>query len=360
MDSCREIGHTGRTDLDKPHRQGERVGERNATLADVAKLAGVSTATVSRALSAPDLVSAELRGRIQEVIDQLGYVPNPAARALASAATNVIGVLIPSVTNNVFSDVLRGIYSVLRNSSMDVQLANTHYSPLQEEKLLRVFLSQRPAGLIVTGIDQSPAARKLLERARCPIVQIMEIDDDPVDMMVGFSHWAGARATATHLIEQGYRKIAFIGARMDPRTQRRLDGFADALKEAGIYEEQLIVTTPQPSTVGLGCVLFSELLSIAPDVDAVFCNNDDLALGVLFESQRRHIDVPNRLGICGFNDLEIMSVTNPPISSVRTFRHEMGAQAVQMLLDTIAGKRPSVTRVDIGFDLIKRRSSRRQ
>ena len=335
------------------------MSERKATLADVAKLAGVSTATVSRALSTPDLVSFEVRARIQDIIDQLGYVPNPAARALASARTNVIGVLIPSVTNNVFSDVLRGIYSVLRTSSMDVQLGNTHYSLLQEEKLLRVFLSQRPAGLIVTGIDQSPAARKLLEQASCPVVQIMEIDDNPIDMMVGFSHWAGARATAMHLIEQGYRKIAFLGARMDPRTQRRLGGFSDALKEAGIYEERLIVTTPQPSTVGLGCALFSEVLSVAPDVDAVFCNNDDLALGVLFESQRRHIEVPNRMGICGFNDLEMMSVANPPISSVRTFRREMGEQAVQMLLDAIAGKRPQVTKVDIGFDLIKRRSSQR-
>lgn len=319
----------------------------------------MSPATVSRALSTPDMVSAGVRSRIQHVIDKLGYIPDPAARALASARTKVIGVLIPSVTNNVFSDVLRGIYAKIRGSQFDVQLGNTHYSTLEEEKLLKVFLSQRPAGLIVTGIDQSPASLKLLKQASCPVVQIMETGDAPIDMMVGFSHWRGAHDAATHLVEQGYRRIGFLGARMDPRTQRRLEGFSQALRDAGLYDEQLVVTTTRPSTVSLGCDLLAEILSISPDTDAVFCINDDLALGALFECQRRRIEVPYQFGICGFNDLEMMSVANPSITSVRTHRKEMGEQAVAMLLSAIEGEKFSEKVIDIGFQLVKRQSSQR-
>ncbi|OIS93580.1 LacI family DNA-binding transcriptional regulator [Brucella cytisi] len=339
---------------------GEQVKQRKVTLADVAREAGVSSATVSRALSTPDMVSADVRSRIQQVIDKLGYVPDPAARALASARTKVIGVLIPSVTNNVFSDVLRGIYAKIRNSQYDVQLGNTHYSTLQEENLLKVFLSQRPAGLIVTGIDQSAESLKLLRQASCPIVQIMEFGNEPVDMMVGFSHWWGAHAAAVHLIEQGYRRIGFLGARMDPRTQRRLEGFSQALTANGLYDERLVVTTTKPSTVSLGCDLLSEILSISPDVDAVFCINDDLALGALFECQRRRIKVPHQFGICGFNDLEMMSVANPSITSVRTHRKEMGEQAVAMLLSAIAKGEIRDKIIDIGFELVKRQSTQRQ
>jgi LacI family transcriptional regulator, gluconate utilization system Gnt-I transcriptional repressor len=328
-------------------------------LADVAKAAGVSAATVSRTLRNPELVSEKVRLRIRQVIDELGYVPDPAARALASARTDVIGVLIPSVTNNVFAEVLRGVYSAAESTPYRIQLGNTRYSILEEERLLRVFLSQRPAGLIVTGIDQSAASHSLLANADCPIVQIMEIGDRPVDMMIGFSHRDGALAATRHLIEEGYRRIAFLGARMDARTQRRLEGFSQALKEAGLFDERLIVTTPRPSTVTLGCELLGELLARAPDADAVFCNNDDLALGVLFEAQRRRIAVPEQLGICGFNDLEMMAVANPAITSVKTFREEMGIRAFEMLSASIAGEPADQPIVDLGFELMKRQSTER-
>lgn len=355
----KRTGHEGETGS-CPWPQGENLDQRKATLADVARLAGVSAATASRALSSPEIVSPKVRARIYDIIDKLGYVPNPAARALASARTNIIGVIIPSVTNNVFADVLRGIYSVVNDTTLGVQLGNTRYSVLEEENLLKTFLSQRPAGLIITGIDQSAASMNLLQRADCPIVQIMEVGEEPVDMMIGFSHRLAAQEATIHLVEQGYKKIAFLGARMDPRTQRRLAGFSSALKQAGLYDERLVITTPKPSTVTLGCEMLGELLSRNPDVDAVFCNNDDLALGVLFEGQRRQMDVPAKFGICGFNDLEMMSVANPAVTSVRTFRQEMGEQAMRMLLAAIAGNRPQQSTVDIGFDLVKRQSTQRR
>src|ERR1700751_3432765 len=161
-------------------------------LTEVAKFSGVSPITASRFFRTPEALSINKRVRVESAAKELGYEPNLAARALASQRTEVIGVLIPSLTNNVFSDVLRGIYDTLDGSRYSIQLANTRYSIFQEEKLLRLFLAQKPAGLIVTGINQTAESRTILQSMNCPVTQIMEIGDSPVDMMVGFSHYDAA------------------------------------------------------------------------------------------------------------------------------------------------------------------------
>src|SRR3984885_6673434 len=143
-------------------------------LTEVAKLAGVSPITASRFFRTPEALSVGKRVRVESAAKELGYEPNLAARALASQRTEVIGVLIPSLTNNVFSDVLRGIYDALDGSRYSIQLANTRYSIFQEEKLLRLFLAQKPTGLIVTGINQTSDSRAILEQGDCPIGQIRE------------------------------------------------------------------------------------------------------------------------------------------------------------------------------------------
>lgn len=326
-------------------------------LTEVAKLAGVSHITASRFFRNPEALSVSKRERVESAAKELGYVPNLAARALASQRTEVIGVVIPSLTNNVFADVLRGIYDASEGSRYSVQFVNTRYSILQEEKLLRLFQAQMPAGLIVTGINQTPESRKVMEAMNCPIVQIMEIGPSPVDMMVGFSHYDATFAAISHLLERGFRRIGFLGARMDPRVQRRLEGYRDAMKAASLFDPRLIITTPVPTAVTRGGTLFADLLASAPDIDAVFCVNDDLALGVLFECQRRHISVPEQIAIVGFNDLEFMAATVPPLTSVRTNRYEMGKSAVTMVTAAIEGDRPAEPVVDLGFELMIRQSS---
>jgi LacI family gluconate utilization system Gnt-I transcriptional repressor len=326
-------------------------------LTEVAKLAGVSPITASRFFRKPEALSLDKRERVASAAKELGYVPNLAARALASQRTEVIGVLIPSLTNNVFSDVLRGIYDTSEGSRYSIQLVNTRYSILQEEKLLRLFQAQKPAGLIVTGINQTSESRSVMDSMNCPIAQIMEIGPDPVDMMVGFSHYDAAFAAVSHLLAQGFQRIGFLGARMDPRVQRRLEGYRDAMKAASLFDPRVIVTTPVPTSVTLGGTLFADLLSRAPDIDAVFCINDDLALGVLFECQRRQISVPEDMAIVGFNDLEFMASAVPSLTSVRTNRYEMGRSAVTMVTAAIEGNRPPESVVNLGFELMIRQSS---
>jgi len=330
------------------------------TLDDVAEIAGVSAITVSRALRRPEMVSDRVRARIDSAVKKLGYVPNPAAQLLATGRSNVIGVVIPSVTNNVFADVLRGIYAASESTNHVIQLANTRYSPSLEENVLRLFSSQKPAGLIVAGLDQSEASLDMLRSVDCPVVQIMETGFEPVDLCVGFSHIEAARAATEHLIERGYRRLGFLGARMDPRTQRRFAGFREAAVAAGVYSDERVVTSAEASSVTKGGELLADLLAIAPDVDAVFCNNDDLALGALFEAKRRRIDVPDQLGICGFNDLEMMAAAEPSLTSVRTPRFEMGARAIELILARLAGQQVERATTDLGFQVIERTSTTRQ
>lgn len=306
------------------------------------------------------MVSDKVRERVLAVVERLGYVPDAAASALASKRTDLIGLLVPSLTNNVFAEVLRGIYDASEDTPFNVQIVNFRYSPLKEEQLIRTLLRQKPAGLMVTGFDQTAEARAMLEGADCRIVQIMDSGDDPVDLSIGFSHYASAVDATRHLLACGYRRPAFLGARMDPRSQRRLAGFTDALKETGMFDPTRIVTTPQSSSIGLGTQLFADLIARRPDTDAIFCNNDDLAAGVLLEAQRRYFDVPGKLGVCGFNDLEFSRHLNPGLTTIATPRYDVGRRGFEMLRTAIdTPDEAQGGKVDLPAQLVERGSTRR-
>ena len=331
---------------------------KKPTLIDVGREAGVSAITVSRALRQPEKVSDSMRAKVQAAVKKLGYVPDVAAATLASKRSNIIGMLVPSFSNTVFADVLAGAYEAIRDTNFTIQIGNVQYSALTEESLLPGFLNLKPAGLIVAGIDQTATARELLRGAPCPIVQIMDLDPDPIDMIVGFSHIDGAAAAVDHMVAQGFRRIGFLGARMDSRTQKRLAGYRSVLEARGLYDEVRVMTTPAASSVAIGGHLLADLLTRAPDCDAIFCNNDDIAIGAAFECQRRAIRIPDDLGICGFNDLGITAQMHPPITSVFTPRFEIGKRAVEMIGKTLSGDLgPEEKRIDLGFELRPRAST---
>lgn len=337
----------------------QKLPKKNITLKDVAAKAGVSAITVSRVINQPEKVSEPLRQRVQVVIDALGYIPNQFASSLASAKSHVIGVVIPSLSNIVFNEVLRGVYKVAGKSGYKVLLADTHYSPLEEEKMVRTLLSQTPQGMIVTGGDQTRACRTMLEKAQIPVVQIMELLGDPIDMNIGFSHWQAGYDIVNQLLASGYAQIGFIGARMDPRVQQRMQGYKAAMEQAGKSWQGLLMTTPEPSSIELGGELLKSLLAeTGGALDAVFCCNDDLALGALFESQRMNIRVPTQLAICGFNDIEASQFVNPSLTSVRTPRYEMGVTATEMIVRVLAGEDIKEKTINTGFELKLRDSTK--
>ena len=329
-------------------------------LSDVAAQANVSVVTVSRAMRMPDLVTPATRAKVTAAVEALGYVPNPAAQALASARSRIIGVVIPSLTNQIFADLLSGVMDGLDATDYTPQFVNTRYTLTGEENLLRIFSTQRPAGMIVSGVDQTAMARQILMDMGCPVVQVMETSPNPIDMIVGCDQREAGRAAVHHLIAKGYRQIGFLGARMDPRAQRRLAGYRDVMQAEGLAKGELLVqTTPKPTSYTVGGQLLSDLLARCPDLDAIFCNNDDVALGALFECQRRGISVPEQMGIVGFNDLDVVSCSVPSITSVRTHRYQTGLTAVQMILAELRGEPGDIRSLDTGFEVIARQSTDR-
>jgi LacI family gluconate utilization system Gnt-I transcriptional repressor len=335
---------------------------RRTTLSDVAARAGVSTVTASRVLRKPEMVSPPLRHRVESAVRDLGYIPNQLASALASSRTSTVGVVIQSLTNGVFADYLRALHDIFMPAGFQVLVLNSRYSAVEEEKAIATLLGHHPEAMIVAGIDHTERGRLLLEQSGVPVVQTMEITDDPIDINIGFSQHGAGYAATRYLLDLGHRRIGHIAARLDPRSRRRMAGYAAAMDEAGIDHSAMTATTPIPSTVALGADLFANVLRRAPDLEALFCCNDDLALGALFECQRRGIRVPDDISIIGFNDLEFCAAANPAISSVATPRYEMALRAAEIVLEIIrgSGERPAETRIDLGARIMVRASSRQR
>lgn len=334
---------------------------RRKTLSDVAARAGVSPVTVSRALRRPEMVSADLRERIESAIHELAYIPNRLASALASARTGTIGVLVPSLTNGVFADYLRALHDAFQPAGFQLLLLNSRYLPEEEERGIATLLSQHPEAIILAGVDQTAHSRRLLENAGIPVIQTMELTDDPIDINIGFSQIDAARTATRYLLSLGHRRIGHTAARLDARARRRMAGYSGAMAEAGLDGQSMLAATARASTFRLGAELFVEVLEKTPDLEALFCCNDDLALGAVFECQRRGIRVPDDISIIGFNDLEFCSSTFPTLTSVATPRHEMARRSAEIVLEIIrgSGQRPAGRRIDLGFTVMPRQSTRR-
>ncbi len=339
----------------KSHRATGRV-----TLSDVARVAGVSPSTVSRALRGERAVAPALIARVQAVSSQLGYVPDPAARALASQRSNHVAILIPLLSNTLFVDLLEAAQQALWAAGYQTLMGVTHYNANEEEQLLREQLLHRPAGLLVTGLDHNPATRKLMHSSQVPCVHLMDLpatDQANAPYCVGFRQTDAGHALTQYLLAQGHRRIAFAAAQLDPRVMQRLYGWRTALQHAGRYEPALEWLNPAPSSFALGGGLLEQIMQQRPPVDAIFFCNDDLAQGALMAALRLGIAVPAQVAIAGFNDLTGSDQITPTLTTVRTPRAQIGATAAQMLLGLMRGEKPAEPQRDLGYELIRRQSA---
>ncbi|PUE10021.1 LacI family DNA-binding transcriptional regulator [Limnohabitans sp. T6-20] len=339
----------------KSHRATGRV-----TLSDVARAAGVSPSTVSRALRGERAVDPALIERVTAVSSMLGYVPDPAARALASQRSDHVAILIPLLSNALFVDLLDAAQTTLRAAGYQTLMGVTHYDASEEEQLLREQLLHRPAGLLVTGLDHNAATRKLMASSQVPCVHLMDLPasgQNDEAYCVGFRQTDAGAAMTRHLLSKGYRRIAFAAAQLDPRVMQRLYGWRSALQEVGLYEPTLEWLNPAPSSLALGGVLFEQIMKQSPAVDAIFFCNDDLAQGALMAALRLGISVPDQVAIAGFNDLTGSDQMLPTLTSVRTPRALIGQAAANMLLSLMRGDEPEARQLDLGFEIVQRQSS---
>ena len=340
---------------------GKSRASGKTTLAAVAGHAGVSTMTASRALNQPELVSQAVRTRVELAVAELGYVPNRAARALASSHSNVIVVLVPSLSNAVFTAVLEGIQDAVESGkegdSYQLLIGNTRYSDAEEEKLLGVYLQSNPDGILLSGLSHSKRVEQMLAGSGVPVVSMMDLAIEPSQLSVGFSQFEAGHTMTRYLIDKGYRRIGFIGAQLDERTLRRAEGYRKAMQDAGLADARLETMVADPSTIALGAELLGRMLAAAPDCDAIFCCNDDLAHGAIYQCQRRGIDVPGQLAICGFNDLPASAWMKPSVTTIGTPRYRIGFEAATLLRSVIKGATPAVSQIDLGFTLMARESA---
>lgn len=327
------------------------------TLADVAHAAGVSPITVSRALRGERAVDPALVERVQTAARQLGYVPDPAARALASQRSSHVAVLIPMLSNALFVDLLEAVQRSLRPAGYQTLMGVTHYDADEEELLLREQLLQRPAGLMVTGLERSAAARALIAQSGVPCVHLMELAEAPGVYSVGFSQADAGAELTRHLLSRGRKRIAFAAAQLDARTLQRLQGWRRELGAAGLYDAALEWLNPAPSSIALGAQMFEQIMREQPGVEAIFFCNDDLAQGALLAALRLNIAVPLRVAVAGFNDLTGSDQMLPALTTVRTPRAEIGHAAARMLLQLMNGEAVTPPCVDLGYALVVRASS---
>ena len=341
------------------HATGRATGR--VTLNDVATAAGVSPITVSRALRGERAVAPALVQRVAQASARLGYVPDPAARALASRRSDHVAILIPKLSNTLFVDLLDAAQQTLRGAGFQTLIGVTHYDAGQEEQLLREQLLHRPAGLLITGLTYGHTTRTLIAGSQVPCVHLMDLPTQaaphPPIYCVGFRQIEAGAALTRHLLAKGYRRIAFAGAQLDERVMQRLYGWRSVLQQANLYDPTLEWLNPASSSLALGGVMLAQIAGQSPAVDAIFFCNDDLAQGALLAALRLGLPVPQRIAIAGFNDLTGSDQMLPSLTTVRTPRTQIGQAAADMLLALIRKGEHSPQQIDLGFEVVVRGST---
>jgi len=308
---------------------------RALTLRDVSEASGVSEMTVSRVLRQRGEVSPATRERVLEAARTLGYVPNKIAGALASQRVNLVGVVIPSLSNMVFPEVLSGISESLDHTGLQPVVGVTNYSPEREETVIYEMLSWRPSGMIVAGLEHTAPARAMLARAGIPIVEIMDIDGDPVDSAVGISHHRAGRQMAEAILAAGYRRIGFLGTQMpeDHRARKRLEGFEQALAREGLALVDREFYSGG-SALLKGREMTEALLRRNKDIDFLYYSNDMIGAGGLLYCLEAGMSVPQQIGLAGFNGVELLEGLPRRLATMDACRHEIGRRSAEI----IAGK----------------------
>ncbi|WP_102110414.1 LacI family DNA-binding transcriptional regulator [Oceaniglobus roseus] len=311
---------------------------RPLTLRDVSDESGVSEMTVSRVLRNRGDVSEATRNKVLEAAKRLGYVPNKIAGALASSRVNLVAVIIPSMSNMVFPEVMTGITQVLDRTDLQPVVGITNYQPDREEDVLYEMLSWRPSGVIIAGLEHSDASRAMLRASGIPVVEIMDVDGEAVDAVVGISHRRAGREMAKAIVKQGFERIGFLGTKMpmDHRARKRFEGFTEALAKTGleVVEQEFY---SGGSALVKGREMTEAILTRDPDLDFLYYSNDMIGAGGLLWCLEKGIDVPGRIGMAGFNGVEFLKGLPKRLATMDAERIEIGRAAAQIVADRASG-----------------------
>ncbi|WP_436322895.1 substrate-binding domain-containing protein [Vibrio cidicii] len=319
------------------------------TLQDVADQVGVTKMTVSRYLRNPQSVAEKTREKIAAVIEELGYIENRAPAMLSKSSSRAIGILLPSLSNQIFASFVQGIETVTKAHGYETLLAHFSYDELEEERKIASLLSYQVDGLILTESHHTERTLQMIKNAGIPVVETMELPSQPIDMAVGLDHIEASYQVVKRMIASGKRHIAYFGARLDTRTKLRMQGYDRAMLEAGLTPQHVL--TGDHSSFSLADELLQRALAIMPTLDGVFCTNDDIAIGTLLVAQQRGIAVPAQLAVVGYNALDIGQTISPKLTSVDTPRFQIGEKSAELLLARLRGELPEQSVVDMGYKI---------
>lgn len=330
------------------------------TMADVARLAGVSPMTVSRAFKADSSVSQVTREAILKAAEDLGYVFDSTASNLRSQRTDFIAVTVPSINNANFAETVRGLAERLKPRGLQILLGYTDYDMAEEERLIEQFLRRRPEAIVVTGGRHTPRARRMLENAGIPVVETWDLPEQPIGHVVGFSNAGAVQGVVDHFVARGLVNIAFIGGdtTRDTRGADRRAGFIAAMQAHGLDATRLVAAGVPPISMREGAEAMRHLLNCFPDTQAVICVSDLSAYGALTECQRRGVDVPGQVSIAGFGDYEIAGISVPTLTTVNPFPSKIGAMTGDLVLAALDGQLAEPRTVRIETELLLRDSTR--
>lgn len=323
------------------------------TLDDVARAAGVSTATVSRCLNAPDRVIAATRERVMQAVEALGYTPDFGGRALASRRTNTVGAIIPTMDNAIFARGLQSFQEALSRFGKTLLVASSGYSPAREREQMEVMASRGVDGLLLIGSARPEASIAFLRRRGIPFLGAWNLGGED-GYFVGFDNRAAAAGLTEAVLARGHRRLAMIAGitEMNDRAADRVEGVLAAAEQAGIGADQLPVIEAA-YTFDDGAKAFGELMALSPRPTAVLCGNDVLAVGAMQKARDLGLRVPGDVSITGFDDIDLAGVVDPKLTTVRVPHNRMGQAAAEMLIRLI-NKEQVERRIEIPTEIIER------
>ncbi|WP_220800277.1 MULTISPECIES: LacI family DNA-binding transcriptional regulator [Roseobacter] len=310
---------------------------------DVARAAGVSRMTVSRALRDNSPVSSETRQRILQVVRDMNYVPDQMAGSLTTKRSGFVAVLVPSLNNLHFAETVQALTEELEKIGQQILLGYTDYSVEREEKLVESMMRRRPEAIVLSYDGHSDRTVQLLSDSNLPVIELWERPENPIGHTIGFSNCDAAAEMTRALIQRGYRNIAFLGEADDAWTRgaARRRGFSEAMQSAGLSAHRILQLGKPPLSIQDGAVATPELLSRYPDVDCIFCVSDVPAFGVLSALSGLHKSVPDDIGVAGFGNFEVSRFSNPSITTVIVDPRRIG-QATGALLSELFSETDTV------------------
>jgi LacI family transcriptional regulator len=328
-----------------------------STILDVAKLAGVSTATVSRVINSPETVRLRTRDKVTEAMKLCNYKYNALARGFVTKQSNTIGLIIPTINNPVFAESTRGVQDYADRNNIQVLLGNTYYQYGQEEKLVNIFREKQVDGLVITTTDLRGAVLKTLVDEQIPFVLLYSTVKKGPMTVVGVDNFRGGYRATEHLVNLGHRRIGMVAGRfsISDRSFHRWHGYKQCLKNSAIpYDKRLLAQTDYSLAGGRDAV--KKLLSLEDPPTAFFCSNDFLALGAMKGARELGLQVPRDLSIVGFDDIRIASYVIPELTTIRQPAYDIGKLGAELLFQRIEGKKKPVHKM-LDLSLIVREST---